>query len=87
MVLRMSTQPRIDNPREYSTQTVEDLHVVLRLGGQARRDSQRENFYELEGPNASFYIYVSPITGNIVLLARWLRQSQEACIDEVNMVA
>jgi hypothetical protein len=87
MVLRLETQIKIDNPRHYSVRTVEDLHAVLLAGGPKQRDPRRKHFYEIEGPDANYYIYISPITGQIVLLAKWQRQPQEACIGEVNLVA
>jgi hypothetical protein len=74
MVFRMSKEAKIENPREYASETVEDLRHLLLVGGQAERDPRREHFYNLEGDNCAYYIHISPITGNVILLAKWFRQ-------------
>jgi hypothetical protein len=71
---------KIENPRGYDPGVVENLRQLVRAGGPARRDARRENFYEIEGDEETYYIHVSPVSGNMVLLARWLRQAQDCCL-------
>ena len=78
---------RIENPREYESAAVENLRLLIQGGGLAQRDPQRENFYEIEGNGETYYIHVSPVNGNVVLLAKWLRQSEECCLTASNLVA
>jgi hypothetical protein len=87
MILRLSTGSRIDNPRNYAAHVVKDLAHLLTAGGSAEPDPRRENFYELDGENDTYYIHISPISGNVVLLAKWLRHPQECCIGAAHVVA
>ena len=74
MVFRMTEVANIENPREYMPGEVEDLRHLLLAGTQAQRDPRREHFYNLEGGNSAYYIHVSPITGRVMLLAKWSNQ-------------
>ena len=78
---------RLENPRKYENGTVEQLRSLLEAGNPAQRDPHRENFYELESQDETYYIHVSPISGNVTLLARWIRQSQECCANPEQLVA
>lgn len=86
-MLRIREGSRIENPREYESSAVENLRLLLEVGSQAHPDPQRENFYEIEGGSDTYYIHISPISGNVVLLAKWLRQSQECCLSARDLVA
>jgi hypothetical protein len=77
----------IENPRAYAADAVDELKHLLVAGGQARRDARRENFYEVEDHHNSYYIYISPITGNAVLLAKWSRQPESCYASAGSMVA
>jgi len=87
MLLRMQEGTRIENPRNYEADAVEDLRVLLASGGEAQRDPRREYFYQLEDNNSAYYIHISPITGNVVLLAKWVLQPQSAYADSGSLVA
>jgi hypothetical protein len=76
MLLQMRQGSEIENPRGYASQAVEDLRGLLQTAGEVERDSQRENFYQIEDNRNVYYIHVSPITGNVILLARWSRQTE-----------
>jgi hypothetical protein len=86
-MIRVKEGARIENPRNYEPHSVENLRRLLAAGGSARRDLCRENFYEIEGNSETYYIHVSPISGNVVLLAKWLRQSQDCCLSSGHLVA
>lgn len=87
MVLRMNVGASIENPRGYAAETVEDLRNLLLSGGNGEQDPHREHFYEIEGSRESFFIHISPVTGNVVLLAKWSRHAQERCLDAEHLVA
>jgi hypothetical protein len=87
MLLQMREGSRIENPREYAVQSVEDLLDLLQAGSHAESDPQRDNFYQLENNQCTYYIYISPITGNVILLAKWSRQPQGSCADTGSLVA
>lgn len=80
MLLRMDGQSIIENPRNYSAGAVDELRGMLTSGAEARHDARRKYFYELENVNDVFYVHVSPISGNVVLLAKWSRQPQDTRI-------
>ena len=87
MLLQMREGSRIENPREYAAYAVEDLRHLLSAGGQAERDPHREHFYHLEGGKNTYYIHISPITGNVVLLAKWSHLSQNCYVNTGTLVA
>ena len=47
------------------------LGILLAGTVNATRDPKRENLYEVEGGSTIYYIYVSPISGTISLIAAW----------------
>lgn len=77
----VKTVAAIENPRGYETIVVDHLQHLLRSGAPAQRDPQRENFYEIDGDEGTYYVHVSPITGNVVLLARWSRRAEDCCLN------
>lgn len=87
MVIQIKEGASIENPREYERGAVENLRLLLEVGSPAHRDPQRANFYEIEGSGKTYYIHISPINGNVVLLAKWLHQSQECCLNAKDLVA
>lgn len=78
---------KIENPRKYEPGAVEHLRHLLKVGIPAQRDPHRANFYEIESNEETYYIHVSPISGNVVLLAKWLRQPQDCCLSSGQFVA
>lgn len=87
MVLQMTEESRIENPREYSADAVEDLRQLLAAGSNVQKDPRRENFYLLDDNNGTYYIHVSPITGNVMLLAKWSRLPQVCYAGADSLVA
>jgi len=86
-MIQVKEGTRIENPRKYEPGVVEHLRHLLEVGIPAQRDPDRENFYEIEGHSETYYIHVSPISGNVVLLAKWLRQPQDCCLSSGHLVA
>ena len=88
MLLQMNEHTRIEDPRQYGVDVVNDLRNLLTGGrGCAQPDPRRENFYELEDGGHMFYIHVSPINGDVMLLAKWLSNSKEACASAAHLAA
>jgi hypothetical protein len=87
MVFRMAEVANIENPREYASQEVEDLRDLLLAGGEVERDPRRKHFYNLEGDKSAFYIHISPITGNVMLLAKWSRQPSDCYVAAEHLVS
>jgi hypothetical protein len=53
---------------------------LLACGAPAKPDPRRSDFYELEDGNRVFYIHITPVNGNILLLATWVKDEQPARI-------
>ncbi len=66
----------IENPRKYETRVIEQLRRLLLAGQPAEPDPRRAHFYEVHGEEQTYYIHVSPVSGNAVLLAKWSRQPE-----------
>jgi hypothetical protein len=87
MVLQMNEQSKIEDPRNYGPEVVNDLRNLLSVGGSAQRDPRRENFYELESGENTFYIHTSPVNGDVTLLGKWLSSPKDVCISEAHLAA
>jgi len=86
-MIQVKQGARIENPRKYEPGAVEHLRQLLEGGSPVQPDPRREHFYEMEGQNETYYIHLSPISGNVVLVAKWLRQSQDCCLSSEHLVA
>ncbi|HET6145008.1 MAG TPA: hypothetical protein VFE02_15970 [Candidatus Acidoferrales bacterium] len=86
-MLKSNQGAKVENPRAYDPGAVEHLQYLLNVGVPAVRDPKRENFYEIESSSETFYVHVSPVSGNIVLLARWIRQTRECYSDSRHLTA
>jgi hypothetical protein len=87
MVLRMNEHTRIEDPRKYGFDVVNELRNLLTAGGSAQRDPRRDNFYDLENNGHTFYIHISPINGDVMLLAKWVIGPKEACTPAAHLAA
>ena len=87
MEIQLKEGVNIENPRQYAAHAVEQLRQLLAAGKLAQLDPKRQNFFEIESEDETYYIHVSPITGNVVLLARWIRQADECCQARGHFVA
>jgi hypothetical protein len=87
MVLQTNGQQRIKDPRNYGPDVMSDLRSLLAAGATAQPDPRRENFYVVGNGDSTFYIYISPINGHVVLLAKWSNISRETCIPAAHLAA
>lgn len=86
-MMQVQSGAQIENPREYECRAIEHLRHLLALGSPAQRDPNRENFYEIDSTGESYYIHISPVSGNVVLLARWMRQPEDCCLASGHLAA
>jgi len=77
MTLRMK-EVKVDNLRHYSDEVVDKLRGLLLKGADAAADPQRQGFYDVYNGTRVFYIHISPVSGNVMLLASWLRECAAA---------
>jgi hypothetical protein len=71
MILRLEQRSTIHNRQNYPTDFVDRLEKLLVEGVSARQDPSRTNFYDIENADRVFFIYLSPLTGSVTLLATW----------------
>jgi hypothetical protein len=60
----------IEDLRNQQAET-ETLRNLIEAGATFIPDPKRTGFYEVASGSLVFYIHVSPVTGNILLLAAW----------------
>ncbi len=87
MRLQMREGSTIENPRSYANHAVEGLRELLAGESCVQKDPRRDHFYLIEDDKSTYYIHVSPITGNVILLAKWTRQAQPCYANEGSLVA
>jgi len=78
MVACASTEVQIENLRNHSDETVVSLRSLLAGGATLIPDPKRRGFYELASGSLVYYIHVSPVNGNILLLAVWPNPAGQA---------
>jgi hypothetical protein len=71
-MLRITGEFGIENPRNYPATLVSELRESLNHGVSEHPDPERENFYDVCVENRVFFIYISPSSGSVTLLAAWL---------------
>lgn len=66
----------IDDPRHHSNETVLALKNILSGGATILPDPKRAGFYEVQGESLVYYIRISPVDGNVLLLAVWPNENK-----------
>ena len=80
MLLRLNEDPRIEDLRNHSADSVETLRMLLRTGTPARPDPRRRDFYEVDDSARVFYIHITP-RGRVLLLAIWSKGNPEPDVE------
>ena len=65
---------RIENARLYPSEVVDRLYAALSNGAQLHSDESRRNFYDLNTEGRTYFIYISPATGSVTLIATWAQK-------------
>jgi hypothetical protein len=69
---------RIENARLYPSGIVDQLRAALSNGAKLQANKTRRNFYDLETEGRTYFIYISPASGSITLIATWERKRPSA---------
>jgi hypothetical protein len=64
----------IKDIRNHPPEVVVALGRMLASGAQVTPDPKRANFFEIETDSLIYYVHISPVTGNILLLGTWPAQ-------------
>ena len=78
MRLHLNTNLTIENLKRYPEDIVEKLRNLLVTGTEALPDPRRRGFYDVLNGNRVFFIHISPVSGNVMLLASWLKERPAA---------
>jgi hypothetical protein len=85
MEMCLERELEIEDLRNHPREMVAQLRDVLAGGAAVTPDPKRLGFYEAKDRKYIFYIYVSPNTGKVLLLAAW--SHQESLITEAGVPA
>jgi hypothetical protein len=72
------TEIRIENARLYPEAIVDQFRAALTNGAKLRANETRRNFYDVDTKERTYFLYVSPVTGSITLIATWARKRSSA---------
>lgn len=72
---RCRREVQIEDPRNHPAETVAALRDILSRGARTIPDPKRRGFYEIQGDSLVYYIHISPVNGNVLLLATWPPQT------------
>jgi hypothetical protein len=71
MVMCLERELEIEDLRNHSQEMIAQLRDVLANGAAVTPDPKRSGFYEVKHAEHIYYIYVSPSTGKVLLIAAW----------------
>jgi hypothetical protein len=74
MVMCSERELKIEDLRNHSEEMVTHLRDVLARGANVIPDPKRPGFYEVKLHGELYFIYVSPNTGKVLLIAGWNRE-------------
>lgn len=69
--MRWEQEVKIEDLRNHPIEAVVSLRNLLAGGARVTPDPKRAGFYEVESGSTVYYIYSSPTTEKILLLATW----------------
>ena len=69
---------RIENRWLYPSAIVDQLRIALSNGAELHADESRRKFYDLDTEGRTYFIYVSPVSGSVTLIATWARKRPSA---------
>jgi hypothetical protein len=72
----MTREVQIEDLRNHPAETVLALRDILCGGATIIPDPKRQGFYEVQSEALVYYVHVSPINGNILLLATWPNEAE-----------
>ena len=78
MMLRLRGDRKIENLRWYHPELITQLRTSLATGAQATPDPRRQAFYDVRSGGRVFFIHISPVSGNVMLLATWHEERKDA---------
>jgi len=65
--------PVVEDLRNHSSEQMDELRMLLEAGAPMRPDPRRPSFFELQGPDRTYYIFKYPNGTKVLLLGVWDR--------------
>jgi hypothetical protein len=65
---------RIENARLYPAEAADQLYTALSSGAELHAYESRMNFYDLNSEGRTYFIYISPVSGSVTLIATWAQK-------------
>ena len=78
MAMCLERELEIEDLRNHSQEMIARLRDVLAGGATVTPDPKRVGFFEVKRREQIYYIYVSPSTGKVFLIAAWSHQENLA---------
>jgi hypothetical protein len=78
MQMSFGEELRIEDLGNHRAQMVISLGILLAGAVNVTADPKRKDFYEVESGSTVYYIYLSPFSGTIFLLASWKNAGRPA---------
>lgn len=72
--LNWNPDSEIENLRNHTFETVDRLRTLLSDGAMIQEDLRRPGFFEVHDEETVYYVYSSPSSGKIYLVATWLKE-------------
>ncbi len=76
MAACITGEGQIEDLRYHPAETILSLRDLLSGGALLVPDPKRRGFYEVESGSVVYYIHVSGVTGNVLLLATWPKDAE-----------
>ena len=76
MKSRLHGKVRVESLRNHPAVDVETLQRLFAAGADAKADPHHKHFYEVEGDGRVFYVYISPVSSDVRLVAVWRTDSK-----------
>lgn len=76
MKTRLHGKIKVESLRNHSREDVHALEELFAAGADAMPDTHHKDFFEVEGGARVFYVYISPVSARVFLVAEWPKERE-----------
>lgn len=76
MKTRLHGKVKVESLRNHAGEDIRALEELFAAGADARADAHHKNFFEVEDATRVFYVYISPVSGRVFLVAEWPKERE-----------
>lgn len=77
MNTRLHGTVKVESLRNHSREDLRALEELFAKGADARGDAHHKDFYEVEDGSRVFYVFISPVSGRVILVAEWSKEKDQ----------